>query len=104
RGRQERRHAFIPALFLGGSLQRIVLETLVLLQPAAGLDDLERVGRRHQHLGQQRVRVKRDRREERIDLSGLEQLVLRRSARRGWSRLALRARHRGKNNKQNECQ
>ena len=103
RRRDERSHAFIPPLLIDGGFQGVVLEALVFLQPAAGLYDLERIGRRHHHLGEQIVRVKRDRRDQRIDFFRLEQVSLSRRARRRGSRLVLRARHRGKGNNQNEC-
>ena len=100
----ERSHAFIPSLLIDGGFQGVVLEALVFLQPAAGLYDLERIGRRHHHLSEQIVRVKRDRREQRIDFFRLEQVSLSRCACRSGSRLTLRACRRGERNKKNECQ
>jgi hypothetical protein len=84
------------------ALKRIVLEPLILFQPPARLYNLERIRRRHQHLGHQCVRIKRDRREQRIDLSGLEQLSCAGAlagAGAGW----VCAFATGKGNKQNKC-
>src|SRR5262249_52847894 len=78
--------AVVPALLVDRGLERIALEILVLVDPTGGLHDLERIGRRHEHQGQQRVGVERDRRDERVELLGLEQLVARRR-RRGARRL-----------------
>src|SRR4030095_10302945 len=48
---------------------------------AGGLDDLERIRRRHQHLRQKLVRVESDRREQRIELILRERLRRRRGVR-----------------------
>ena len=50
----------------------IALDLRIGLDPARGVDDLQRIGRGHQHLREQRVRIERDRRDERLDLLGLE--------------------------------
>ncbi len=42
-----------------------------VLEPAPGLRDLERIGRGHQDLAQQLIGIKRDRRQQLIDLSGV---------------------------------
>ena len=78
----ERLHAFIPALLVGFRLQCIALEVLVFVNPSGRLNDLERISRRHQHLGQQRVGIKRDRRNQRIELFRLESLIGGRTCRR----------------------
>jgi hypothetical protein len=45
------------------------------------LHDLERVGRGHEHLGEQRIGIEGDRRDELIELTGIEllRLLLRRA-------------------------
>jgi hypothetical protein len=43
-----------------------------LLQPTIRFDDLERIGRGHQDLCEQSVRIKRDRGEELVELFGFE--------------------------------
>ena len=69
-----RRHqgldAVIPRLFVDRGLQRVALEILVRFEPTLGLHDVERIGRRHQHLGEQRIGVERDRRDQLIELGG----------------------------------
>ena len=74
-------------------LSCIALQVLVLVGPAARLDDLERIGRSHQRLRQQIVGIKRDRREKLIELLGLEQILGRRGChrRRGRCRRSLRS-------------
>ncbi len=52
--------------------ERLVLEVRVLDEPLLKLDDLERVGGRHERLGQQLVRVQRDRCHERLQLVGAQ--------------------------------
>src|SRR5262249_45653628 len=64
----ERLDARVPALVLQRLLERVGLEVGVLLQPARGLHDLERIRRRHQRLAQEPVRVERDRRHQLLEL------------------------------------
>ena len=45
-------------------------------EPARRFDDLERIGRGHQHLREQRVGIERDRRDELLDLLRLERRFL----------------------------
>ncbi len=59
-------------------LQRIALQRLVLLQPAIGLHHFQRIGRCCQHIGEQFVGIERDRRDQRLELLGLQQLRARR--------------------------
>ena len=65
RKRHERLHTRIPGLLLERVSQLPALERRVarLLNPAIGFDDFQRIGRRHQHLGDERIRIERDRRE-----------------------------------------
>ena len=90
RCRYQRLDALIPILLVDGGLQRIAFEILVGLQPTFGLHDIERVGGRHQHLGQQRVRIERNRRHELIKFGGLQGLRICRG-RGGRRRLRHRA-------------
>ena len=62
--RHQRLDAGIPALGLQGGGQSVVLQCTVAVDadPARGLDHFERIGRSHQDLGNQRVRIERDRR------------------------------------------
>ena len=68
----ERLHAHVPGLALHRLHRGVALHVRVRLHPARGLDDLERIGRGHQHLRQQRIRVEGDRRNQRLDLLRLE--------------------------------
>ena len=54
---------------------------LVGIGPAVGLDDFERIGRGHENFRQQRVGIKRDRSDQRIELPGGQQLLRRRRCR-----------------------
>ncbi|MGY4326915.1 hypothetical protein ACVWWG_001332 [Bradyrhizobium sp. LB7.2] len=65
---------FVPGLLVDLPLQRIALQGLVLLQPAVGLDHLQRIGRGSQHVGKEFVGIERDRRDQRFDLLGLQKL------------------------------
>jgi len=47
-----------------------------------GLHHLERIGRRHQHLRQQRIGIERDRRQQLVELFRLEQRLVRCGRRR----------------------
>jgi hypothetical protein len=49
----------LPSLLAG--------ETFVLGQPAVGADDVERMGRGHEHLRQERIGIERDRRAELVE-------------------------------------
>ena len=64
----DRFHAGVPVRRLQGLLERGALQRCVLLVPAGGLDDLERVGRRHEHLRHQRIRIERHRRHHLFEL------------------------------------
>ncbi len=85
----QRFDALVPWLVLQRILQRRALQSGILLAPACGLDDLERIRRRHQHLRQQRIRVERDRGQHRVEFLLLEGRTGRgglRARRRGGSR------------------
>ena len=75
RRRYELLDARVPVLLVESPLQLVAFQHLVGFGPALGLDHLERIGRRHQHLRQQRVRIERDRRDELIELTFIEQLL-----------------------------
>ena len=84
----ERLHAGVPALLVQRRLQLVAGQSLVGARPAIGLHHLERIGRGHQDFGKQGVRIERDRREQLIELFGLEQRLGRSSRRRlGGGRL-----------------
>ena len=72
RRRGQRLHAVVPALLVGSGFELIALQRLVVLGPAIGLHDLERIGRGHQHFRQQGVGIKRDRGDELVKLLGLQ--------------------------------
>ena len=73
RGR-ERLHASVPRLQLGRRAQRVALQVLVFLDPAVRLNDLERIGRRHDDERQEAVRVQGDGRDQRFELFRLQEL------------------------------
>ena len=73
-GAGERLDAVVPRLLLDLRLQRIALQGLALLEPAIGLHDFQRIGRRRQHIRQQFVGIERNRRNQRLELLGLQQL------------------------------
>ena len=66
RKRRQRLDAGIPRLCLerGGKLVSLQVPMSGILQPAIRFDDLERIGRGHQDLCKQGVRIKRDRGEQ----------------------------------------
>jgi hypothetical protein len=76
-------HARIPGLLGHGIGERFVLQILVHVQPSLEQDDFKRVGGSGQHLSQQRVRIKRDRRYQRIQLVGRNLCRLGSGCRRG---------------------
>ena len=92
RGRcHERLDARVPSLLLRRGFERIVLEVLVLVHPALGPDYFERIGRCHQHVREQRIRIQRNWRHKRIELGRLQRrLIGNRRGRAGW-RLSRRA-------------
>ena len=53
--------------------QLVVRKALAFLEQPVGLDDLQRVGSGDEHLGEERVRVKRDRRHELVERVGGEE-------------------------------
>ncbi len=89
-GAGQRLDAIVPALLVHLRLQRIALEALALFQPAVGLHDLQRIGRGSQHVRKQFVGIEGDRRDQGLQLFGLQKLGRRRSRRlrlRGGDRL-----------------
>ncbi len=72
RNRRQRLDARIPTLLLHGVLERLAGDLWIFLGPARGLDHLERIGRRHQHLRDQGVGKQRDRRDQLLDLLVVE--------------------------------
>ena len=81
RNLDQRFQAVVPALLGERAGERIALEGLVGLGPAVRLHDLERIGRGDQYLGQQRIRMERDRRDQLVELRRLEQRLRRRGGR-----------------------
>ena len=69
-------HAGVPILLLHGVLEFVPLEPGVVLDPARRLDDLDGVGRRHQDLGEQRIRVERNRRHQLLKFFGARGFVI----------------------------
>ena len=76
RHRGERLDARVPGLGLHRIFKRGAFHRRIGLRPARRFHDLERIGRSHQHLGQQRIRIERDRRHQLLDLP-LRELLLR---------------------------
>lgn len=70
----QRLDADIPTLVLDRRHRGIALEIGISLHPTRRLDDLQRIGRCHQHLRQQRVRIECDRRQHLVELLGRERL------------------------------
>jgi hypothetical protein len=56
----QRFDARVPILLLERGGDRVALEAGVLFYPTVGQRDFERIGRRHQDLRNQRIRVQRD--------------------------------------------
>jgi hypothetical protein len=68
-------HTRIPVLLLRGAHQGIASQLAILLKPLVGLDDLQRIGHSHQHLAEQRIRVKGDWRDQAFQLRGRQTLA-----------------------------
>ena len=65
--------------------ERVFLEVLVLVHPALGPYHFERIGRCHQNICEQAIRIQRYRRHERIELGRLQRRLIRnRRGRAGW--------------------
>ena len=69
-------HAWIPRLLRDGVGKRFILQSRIFRQPLLQLDDFEGIGGCSQDLRQQRVRVKGNRRHQRIHLVGRNLRVL----------------------------
>ena len=69
----ERLNARVPGLILGRVRERGALQARIGLQPPIGLDDLERIGGRGENLGDERVGVERDRRDQIVELLGRQE-------------------------------
>ena len=67
-------HRGIPGLALQCGFQLGAFQVLVvpLLKPTGGGNDIQRIGRRHEELGQQHVRIKRNRCQQRVELFDVE--------------------------------
>ena len=87
-GARERLDAVVPGLFLDLLLQRIALQGLARFEPAIGLHHFQRIGRRRQYICQQFVGIERNRRNQRLELLGLQQLYSRRRLARRLRRTA----------------
>src|SRR5271166_4146831 len=74
RKRHQRLDAGIPRLCLerGGKLVSLQVRMIGILQPTIRFNDFERIGRGHQDLCEQGVRIKRDRSEQLVELFGFE--------------------------------
>jgi len=70
--RDQRFHARVPGFFLDGLRDRIAFDVGMLLLPARRLHDFQRIGRGHEDLREQRIRIQRDRRDDLFQLFGLE--------------------------------
>jgi hypothetical protein len=91
RGRRcQRFDALIPALLADIGFELSAFETLVGGDPTRGLNNFERIGRGHQHLGNQRIGIERDRRHQRVELPGIQQLLGLAGSRGGRARLGWR--------------
>jgi len=79
----KRLDAVVPGLFVDLLLQGIALQILAFLQPAIGLHHLQWIGRCRQHICEQFVGIQRYRRNQSLELLGLQQFCT-------WRRLARR--------------
>ena len=68
--RRHRLDAGVPRLLRDRVGQRLVLQARVLREPLLELDDLERVGGRHEDLPEERVRIEGDRCHQGVELLG----------------------------------
>ncbi len=66
--RGQREHAGIPSLPHEGVVERAAGEPRVFAHEAGRLHDVQREGRRHEHLREELVRIQRDGREQRVEL------------------------------------
>ena len=92
--RRERLDARIPLLLLHRVLERLTGDLGVLARPARRLDHLQRIGRRHQDLRQQIVRIECDRRHQLLDLCRRQRFC---------STLLLRPHRRSDEQRRKEC-
>jgi hypothetical protein len=82
-------HTWVPRLLCHSVRQCLACQILVLVHPLLKLNDLKRISGRSERLSQEIIRIKSDRRDERIQLSGWKcsSLLI---VRRGRHRLRLR--------------
>jgi len=66
--RSQALNARVPVLLLDGFRQLLVFQLLVLRQPLVKLDDFERIGGCREHLGEQRIGIECDRRNQTVQL------------------------------------
>jgi hypothetical protein len=64
--------AWVPRLLRHSVCQGFVIQTLVLLHPLLKLHDFERISGSSERLSQKWIRIKSDRRDQRIQLTGRE--------------------------------
>jgi hypothetical protein len=77
RERHERLDAGIPLTIRDGSDGVLTLEVGILPRPARGFDDFQRIRGGDQDLGQQRIRIQRDRRQHLVELGLAESFLAR---------------------------
>jgi hypothetical protein len=63
-----RLNARLPRLFSDGIHQSLVLQIFVSFQPLLKLDDFKRISGRSERLGEERIRIQSNRRNQRIQL------------------------------------
>jgi hypothetical protein len=64
----QRLDAWVPRLLCHGVCERFALQILIIVHPLLKLNDFEGISRSGERLRQERVWIKRDRRDERIQL------------------------------------
>jgi Protein of unknown function (DUF3300) len=76
RRRRKRLDARVLILLRKRFVELVALERFIGLRPAVSLHNFQRVGRRHQYLGEQRVGIECDRRHQGVELALAEALLL----------------------------
>jgi hypothetical protein len=72
RKHDQRLDTWVPRLLCDGIRQRLPCQILVLVHPLLKLNDLKRISGSSERLSQEIIRIERDRRDERIQLSSWE--------------------------------